>query len=61
MSIQSNFHFRIIGVITDNCKKTLKISIQAVGIQLNQDFSPAAGRDGRVKPDHFTASVIFDF
>ena len=60
MSIQLNLYLRIIGIITDDCKKPLKSSVQAIGLQLNQYFSLAAGRDVRVKPYHFGASGILN-
>jgi hypothetical protein len=61
MSIESNFHFRIDGVIADDLKKSFKVSVQFLRYQLNQDFSLAAGRDVRVKPYHFGASIILNF
>ena len=60
ISMKMNVRFRFLGVVADHRQEPFKFSIQTIGLQLNHDFTLAAGSDVRIPPYQFDASGILD-
>ena len=49
------------GIVTLHFEIALELAVQLFGFQCDDDLSPPAGLDVRIKPHHLHTSGVFDF